>query len=107
MDYTNLVWFEPTEVRKAKKIMEILPELRTAVHYISPNMLELFNITSMMPAYEHKSTTKEMLKKSFTLCFNLFPNLRLILLTQGKKGIMVSCVVQESFKQSISHVYFF
>jgi len=106
-----IVWFEPTEVRKAKKILEVPREVWSGLRYMSPNLHELMSITEIDlnddsskepfastgtndPSFTFDLSHSE-LRYLFSACFARFEGLEVILFTQGKEGITVNCGYNE------------
>ncbi|CAG7828273.1 unnamed protein product [Allacma fusca] len=56
--YSVPLWFEPTEIRKAKKILEVPREYWSSLRYISPNLRELMSITAL-PSSQAEFATLE------------------------------------------------
>ena len=105
------VWFEPTEIRKAKKILEVPSKYWQALQYISPNLRELISISDEQLSPElgesvngdgelllekipegnirENSTTSRAFSHVVSQCFSKFPSLKIILLTRGARGFSV------------------
>src|ERR1051326_2814298 len=96
------VWFEPTELRKARKILETPRDVWPAMRYISPNLRELMSLTEVdvdcngsgnqpLSFGNNNTFTSDLsqLQSLYSRCFSVFPGLELILLTRGKEGIQV------------------
>lgn len=106
------VWFEPTEVRKAKKILQVPRELWKCVRFLSPNLRELASIVEMDLDDDDLSATHSggtnnnftfdlsKMQSLYEQCFSLFVGLEIILLTNGKYGIQVICRIK-SFTQQL------
>ena len=98
------VWFEPTEVRKAQRILEVPRDLWSSLTFMSPNLKELESITQESPpsimdqdlkfaaaSREGEGTPTEF-HPIVSRCFAQFGGLRLILLTRGKLGFTVNSI---------------
>lgn len=101
------VWFEPTEIRKSQKICNIPTSYLRAITYISPNIRELQSILHaasrngvLLDNRKHRLTFKGSRPPSHLNnnpveleavvgCFQLFPELEMVLLTKGSDGIVV------------------
>ncbi|ODM92094.1 Pseudouridine kinase [Orchesella cincta] len=116
----NLVWFEPTEIRKARKICSVPWEHLPALSYISPNIRELQSIVDEASRYSTVSRTPEKQNVAFheipdhlrespielkliTECFQVLPALHAIVLTKGSDGIMVTFKQQSGRLESFCH----
>lgn len=102
------VWFEPTEVRKARKVCRVEPAQRQwfqAIRYLSPNGRELKGIVEEAKERGTISGSGSKAKVRFLKkgveepeeeledvadCFRIFPKLEMVLVTKGEKGIVVT-----------------
>lgn len=95
------MWFEPTEVRKAKKILQVPKDCWGGLRYMSPNLGELMTITGIDVKDDLSKETSssgtnnpstfdlQQLPSLFSRCFQMFLGLEVILFTRGKDGILV------------------
>jgi hypothetical protein len=105
-----IVWFEPTEVRKAKKILQVPREVLPALRYLSPNLRELMSITQIDPSNDLSNGTLSaspgtnntfnfdlsQFQPLYEECFTLFVGLELILFTRGQAGVQVIAGMQQT-----------
>ena len=121
------VWFEPTEVRKARKLLQVPREFWSSLTYISPNLRELESLTQTIVSgagqlnendgvprlrptspdagvQDAKSRPDHMnLQSIFSQCFTRFRGLELILLTKGSQGFTVSYTQTYIYISNIHH----
>lgn len=91
----SLVWYEPTDVRKASKPLEIV-EYRSAIAYTSPNLAELKRMVgTIQPGLPYlnevnlNQTIEEIQEPLIKACRPLLDTMQCVMITLGKLGMMV------------------
>ena len=90
------VWFEPTDVHKASKPLQIA-EYRSAIAYTSPNLAELKRmVETIQPGFSYlkevnlNETIEDIKEPLIKSCKPLLDTMQCVMITLGKLGVMVN-----------------
>lgn len=84
------VWYEPTDIKKACKIFDSHPDWRQVLHFVTPNVKELFAMAEYFSIQQCKEIPTNATKELITeVAEKLAEYIPVVIATMGAEGVLV------------------